>query len=83
MTSMHTNMNDKLRKYLVSFGALVNHAVPTECLGGGEGLGTHKALVGTLPSVTPHMACHGRILVRCLNNVMQRNIYSFMNLDVK
>lgn len=64
MISMYTYMKDKLKKHLVSFGALVNHAVPAECLGGGEGLGTHKALVGTLPSMTSHMTCHGRILVR-------------------
>lgn len=41
MISKYTYMHEEVRKYLVSFGATVNHAVPAEGLRGGEGLGTH------------------------------------------
>lgn len=57
--SMYTHMKS-LKEYLVSFGTLMDHTVSTKGLGGGEGLGAYKALVGTLPSVAPHMACKDR-----------------------
>lgn len=60
MITMYNYMQEEVKEYLVSFGATVNHAVPAEGLGGSESLGTHQALVGTLPSVAPHMACQDR-----------------------
>lgn len=54
----------------MGFGALVDHTVSTEGFWGGECLGAHKALVGTLPSVAPHVACKDKghmweVLMEC------------------